>query len=70
MPLCDFFLQHLINQFMLFDHCQALELGRLDLDSVHGSATAADVLDLESVSACRLHNMLRINTDATVGGVA
>ena len=47
MPLCDLFLQHLVDQLMLLNHCQAFELRRLNLDRIHGAATAADVLDLK-----------------------
>jgi hypothetical protein len=46
MPLCDLLLQHLVDQLVLLDHRQALELGRLNLDRVHRSAAAADVLYL------------------------
>ena len=69
MPLCDLLLQHLVDQLVLLDHRQALELGRLNLDCVHRSASAADVLYLESGSACHSHNMLCTVSDATVAAV-
>jgi hypothetical protein len=46
MPLGNFLFQHLVDQLVLLYYCQALELGRLDLYSVHRSATTAYVLDL------------------------
>ena len=46
MPLCNLLLQHLIHQLMLFDDRQALELRRLNLDRIHGTAATADILDL------------------------
>jgi hypothetical protein len=69
MPLCNLILQHLVDQLMLLDHSQALELGRLNLDRIHRSAAAADVLDLGSGSAWHSHNSLRTMLDATVAGV-
>ena len=69
MPLCDLLLQYQVDQLVLLDHRQALELGRLNLDRVHRSAAAADVLYLEFGSACHSHNMLCTVTDATVAGV-
>ena len=52
MPLCDLLLQHLVDQLVLLDHRQAFELWRFDVQCVHGSATAADVLHLSlNVSA-------------------
>jgi hypothetical protein len=55
MPLSNFLFQHCIDKLVLFDYCQALELGRLDLKSVHRSATTANVLHLYYVSAKVLH---------------
>lgn len=46
MPLCDLLFQYLIDQLVLLNHRQALELGRLNFDRIHGSAAATDVLDL------------------------
>jgi hypothetical protein len=46
MPALNFVLQHLIYQLVLLYDRQALELGRFDLDRVHGPTAAADVLDL------------------------
>lgn len=57
MPLCDFLLQHLVDKLMLFDHRQALEPGRLNLDCVHRTAATADILDLARGSVYHSHDM-------------
>jgi hypothetical protein len=46
MPLRDLLLEHLVHKLVLFDHCQALEFRRFNVQRVHGPATAADVLHL------------------------
>jgi hypothetical protein len=46
MPLRDLFLEHLIYKLVLLYDGQARELGRLDLNGVHGPATATNVLHL------------------------
>lgn len=57
-PLCNLLLEHRIDHLMLLDYRQALELGRFNLDGVHGAAAPANVLDLEARSACHSHNLL------------
>jgi hypothetical protein len=54
---------------MLLDYRQAFELGRFNLDRVHGAAASANVLDLEVRSACHSHNLLCEAYDATVAGL-
>lgn len=46
MPLRNLLLEHLIHKLMLLYDGQTCELGRLDFNGVHGSASAADVLHL------------------------
>ncbi|KAL9091555.1 MAG: hypothetical protein Q9159_001417 [Coniocarpon cinnabarinum] len=48
MPLLDILLQDLIHHLMLLDHAQTLKHLTLDVKPVHASASARDVLDVES----------------------
>lgn len=68
-PLCNLLLEHLVDHFMLLDYRQAFELGRFNLDGVHGAAAPANVLDLEGKSACHSHNLLCEAYGATVAGL-
>ena len=46
MPPLDFLPKHAIDEFVLFYRGQAFEVGRDDVEAVHGAATATDILDL------------------------
>lgn len=54
MPLLDLLSKNLIDQSVLFDYWQSLEFGRDNVESVHRSASAANVLYL-SRSQFTLH---------------
>lgn len=59
-PLSNLLLEHLVDHFMLLDYRQAFELGRFNLDGVHGAATPANVLDLGGkVSVPFTHPLVR-----------
>lgn len=47
-PLLDFFGKDLVHHLMLLDDWQALELLGHNVESIHATATTADVLYLES----------------------
>lgn len=54
MPPFDLILQHGIDESMLFDDGQALEFRAHNIQSVHTTATAADVLDLHNIQSVTL----------------
>jgi len=51
MPGMNLVLEYCIDHFMLLDDRQASELGRLNLQRIHGSTATAFVLDLERASS-------------------